>query len=165
MVNLKNTHNKDVMLVEVGFSNYYSDISYQFLVYAMEKTRQANGLGVFYWEPIAHNNWGGYDKGAWDADGSPSRAMDAFKLNTTLSNDQFEIANEFIVYPNPANDILYVKSSGEIINNIKIYNANGVLVRNHSEDLQLQSINISVLPKGIYFLRINGEKTVKFQKR
>ena len=165
MVNLKNTHNKDVMLVEVGFSNYYSDISYQFLVYAMEKTRQANGLGVFYWEPIAHNNWGGYDKGAWDADGSPSKAMDAFKLNSTLSNDQFEIANELIVYPNPANDILYVKSSGESIKNVKIYNANGVLVRNQSEDLQLHSINISVLPRGIYFLRINGEKTVKFQKR
>ncbi|MFY8186392.1 MAG: glycosyl hydrolase 53 family protein [Flavobacterium sp.] len=165
MVNLKNTHNKDVMLVEVGFSNYYSDISYQFLVYAMEKTRQANGLGVFYWEPIAHNNWGGYDKGAWDADGSPSKAMDAFKLNSTLSNDQFEIANELIVYPNPASDILYVKSSGESIKNVKIYNANGVLVRNQSEDLQLHSINISVLPRGIYFLRINGEKTVKFQKR
>lgn len=165
MVNLKNIHNKDVMLVEVGFSNYYSDISYQFLVYAMEKTRQANGLGVFYWEPIAHSNWSEYGKGAWDADGSPSRAMDAFKLNTTLSNDHFEIANELIVYPNPANDILYVKSSGEIIKNIKIYNANGVLVRNHSEDLQLQSINISVLPRGIYFLRINGEKTLKFQKK
>jgi arabinogalactan endo-1,4-beta-galactosidase len=165
MVNLKNTHNKDVMLVEVGFSNFFSDISYQFLVYAMEKTRQANGLGVFYWEPIAHNNWGGYDKGAWDTDGSPSGAMDAFKLNSTLSNDQFEIANELMVYPNPANDILYVKSSGESIKNVKIYNANGVLVRNHSEDLQLQSINISVLPSGLYFLRINGEKTVKFQKR
>ena len=154
MVNLKALHNKDVLLVEVGFSNFRPDISYQFLVYAIEKTRLANGVGIFYWEPIADNTWSGYSKGAWDSDRSPSVAMDAFKLNTTLSNENFETANALMVYPNPANDVLYFKSSGEIIKNVKIYNANGILIRNHQEASALQSVNISVLPKGIYFLRL-----------
>jgi arabinogalactan endo-1,4-beta-galactosidase len=36
------------------------------------------GLGVFYWEPQCHNNWQGYNMGAFTNDGKPSLAMDAF---------------------------------------------------------------------------------------
>uniref|UniRef100_UPI004049CC09 glycosyl hydrolase 53 family protein n=2 Tax=Flavobacterium sp. TaxID=239 RepID=UPI004049CC09 len=164
MVNLKNTHNKDVMMVEVGFSSFRSDISYQFLVYMMEKTRQANGLGVFYWEPIAHNNWSGYDKGAWDADGSPSVAMDAFKFNATLSNESFETGTEFMVYPNPTKDILNIKSSGNIVKNIKIYDINGILLENEQVDATSYFINLSRFPIGLYFLKINDNKPIKFLK-
>jgi arabinogalactan endo-1,4-beta-galactosidase len=36
------------------------------------------GLGVFYWEPQCHNNWQGYNMGAFSNDGNPTVAMDAF---------------------------------------------------------------------------------------
>lgn len=164
MVNLKTIYNKDVMLVEVGFSNFRPDISYQFLVYAMEKTRLANGMGVFYWEPIASANWSSYDKGAWDNDGSPSVAMDAFKLNATLDTNNFEKNNEFYLYPNPTHHFLNFKSIDKVINSVKIYNINGILVSNHQEIATLQSLDISNLSNGIYFVKINNEKPIKIIK-
>jgi len=117
MNSLQSQYNKDVMMVEVGFSNNRPDISYQFLVYMIEKTRQANGLGVFYWEPIARSPFTSYGKGAWDNDGSPSAAMDAFLNSSTLSTTEFLQTQEqnYIVYPNPSSDILNVKSSDERI--------------------------------------------------
>ena len=85
MIDLKSRYNKEVMMVEIGFSYSRQDISYQFLTYMIEKTKQADGLGVFYWEPIARNPFTSYSKGAWDADGSPSLAMDAMSSSSELS--------------------------------------------------------------------------------
>ena len=111
MNSIQSQYNKDVMMVEVGFENSRPDISYQFLVYMIEKTRQANGLGVFYWEPIARSPFTSYSKGAWDNDGSPSQAMDAFLNSSTLSTTEFLQNPEpnYIIYPNPTSDKLHLK--------------------------------------------------------
>ena len=45
------------------------------------ETRSAGGLGVLYWEPQAYNRVG-YTKGAWNADGRPTVALDAFLEGT-----------------------------------------------------------------------------------
>jgi arabinogalactan endo-1,4-beta-galactosidase len=50
----------------------------------IEKTKQAQGLGVLYWEPIARSSFRFYSKGAWNDDGSPSAAMDAFIDRSTI---------------------------------------------------------------------------------
>ena len=107
-IDLQSRYSKDVMVVEVGFSNNRPDISYQFLTYMIEKTRQANGLGVLYWEPIAHGNFTNYSKGAWDTDGSPSIAMDAFKdLGIQNSEGKSFLKNEnFKIIPNPTKNFL-----------------------------------------------------------
>ena len=65
MIDLKTRYNKDVMMVEVGFSNSKPDISHQFLTYMIEKTRQANGHGIFYWEPIARSPFTSYSKASF----------------------------------------------------------------------------------------------------
>ena len=39
-------------------------------------------LGIFYWEPEAYGNWNGYSMGAFDNDGKPTAALDAFKSAT-----------------------------------------------------------------------------------
>ena len=36
-------------------------------------------LGVLYWEPQCYNNWKGYTLGAFNNNGRPSIALDAFK--------------------------------------------------------------------------------------
>jgi len=50
----------------------------------IEKTKQAQGLGVLYWEPIARSSFRFYSKGAWNDDVSPSAAMDAFIDRSTI---------------------------------------------------------------------------------
>ena len=106
MLNIQNSYNKDAMVVEIGFSNSRPDITYQFIVYMIEKTRQAQGLGVFYWEPIAYSPFTAYGKGAWNNDGSPSVGMDAFLDSSTLSNEEFPVNSDeqVFIYPNPVLD-------------------------------------------------------------
>lgn len=75
-------YSKDVMIVEVGMSWTDATACNSFLSDLITKTASVSGgrgLGVFYWEPEAYNNWQGYTLGAFDNSGKPTVAMDAFK--------------------------------------------------------------------------------------
>jgi arabinogalactan endo-1,4-beta-galactosidase len=70
-----------VMLVEAGMPQSLASTSQSFLTDIITKVNgvaNGNGLGVFYWEPEAYNNWQGYGLGAFDNTGKPSIALDAF---------------------------------------------------------------------------------------
>jgi len=79
-----------------------------------------------------------------------------------------EIENtSIIVYPNPVKDILIIKNEQLIINDLKICDLSGRTVgaglvpaqSGRPQGLPLQ-INVSNLPKGIYFVKIETEKGV-----
>ncbi len=75
-------YNKPVMVCEVGMTWTDSVACNSFLTDLITKTKlvTANkGLGVFYWEPEAYNNWQGYTLAAFDNSGKPTIALDAFK--------------------------------------------------------------------------------------
>jgi len=70
-----------VMVVEVGMPESPASTSQSFLTDIITKVNgvaNGNGLGVFYWEPEAYNNWQSYGLGAFDNTGKPSIALDAF---------------------------------------------------------------------------------------
>ena len=70
-----------VMVVEVGMSWDQPAACKAFLRDIISKTKAVNGnkgLGVFYWEPESYNNFSGYTLGAFDNQGRPTIAMDAF---------------------------------------------------------------------------------------
>jgi arabinogalactan endo-1,4-beta-galactosidase len=74
-----------VMLVEVGMPESPASASQSFLTDIITKVNSVangNGLGVFYWEPEAYNNWQSYGLGAFDPTGKPTIAMDAFSGTT-----------------------------------------------------------------------------------
>ena len=159
-IDLQSRYNKEVMVVEVGFSNGKPDISYQFLTYIIEKTRQANGLGVFYWEPIAHGNFTNYSKGAWDIDGSPSVAMDAF-IDLSIQNleDNNYTTNEnFKIIPNPTNSFLKMELNSEDNFSLLIFNTLGEKLIEISNYRNMQKIDISNLKNGIYLIKINNSE-------
>jgi arabinogalactan endo-1,4-beta-galactosidase len=71
-----------VMICEVGMPWTDSVACKSFLTDLITKTRSIannNGLGVFYWEPEAYNNWKSYTLGAFNNNGKPTIALDAFK--------------------------------------------------------------------------------------
>jgi arabinogalactan endo-1,4-beta-galactosidase len=158
MLNIQNSYNKDAMVVEIGFSNSRPDITYQFIVYMIEKTRQAQGLGVFYWEPIAYSPFTSYGKGAWDDDGSPSIAMNAFLDVSTLSTETFEneMLHQYKVYPNPVKDILQIESSLNQIGRIELLDLNGRLLFENKQPAT-KTIDMSRIPRGIYILKIEDQ--------
>jgi arabinogalactan endo-1,4-beta-galactosidase len=68
------------MVVEVGMDASDPADSRSFLTDLITKVNSVasgNGLGVFYWEPEAYN-WQSYGLGAFDANGKPTAALDAF---------------------------------------------------------------------------------------
>jgi arabinogalactan endo-1,4-beta-galactosidase len=72
-------YHKDVMVCEIGFYDTEPQISKDFLVKMIkgcEEVPGGKGLGVFYWEPEGYTQH--YNRNAWQADGKPGAAMDAF---------------------------------------------------------------------------------------
>jgi arabinogalactan endo-1,4-beta-galactosidase len=75
-------YNKDVMVVEVGGEYDKVQNTYDMLratIEAVKKVPNNRGLGVMYWEPQGEKSWSGYSLSAWQTDGKPSPALDAFK--------------------------------------------------------------------------------------
>ncbi len=70
-----------IMVCEVGMSWDQPAACNAFLADLITKVRSLGnnkGLGVFYWEPQAYNNWQGYTLGAFDNSGKPTVALNAF---------------------------------------------------------------------------------------
>jgi hypothetical protein len=83
-----------------------------------------------------------------------------FRLRTSVE----ELESLVKVYPNPADNFLYVENlSGS--NNIRISNIVGQVVRHIDTQDSLFGLNISDLEKGVYFLQITNEKGVKIVEK
>lgn len=75
-------YGKDVMVVEVG--GLYDQVEntknlLEATIKAVKDVPGNRGLGVMYWEPQGEKSWSGYSLSAWQEDGTPSPALDAFK--------------------------------------------------------------------------------------
>jgi arabinogalactan endo-1,4-beta-galactosidase len=74
-------YGSEVMVCEVGMSWDQPTACNAFITDLISKVRSIpnnKGLGVFYWEPEAYNNWQGYSLGAFDNSGKPTIALNAF---------------------------------------------------------------------------------------
>lgn len=77
-------YNKEVMVVEVGGEYNKVQNTQELLIATIKAVKSVpnnKGLGVLYWEPQGEKSWSHYDLSAWQADGKPSPALDAFKEN------------------------------------------------------------------------------------
>lgn len=86
-----------------------------------------------------------------------------YALDTTLGFDQ-NVKNEFIIYPNPTNDIVFFSDNiANEIDNIYIYQFDGKLI----EKIMLASNSISLkdLSKGIYLMKIIKNDGVSFTRK
>lgn len=75
-------YNKEVMVVEVGGDYTLVENTYNMLVAVIKAVKNVpnnKGLGVIYWEPEGEKSWSGYQLNAWQSNGKPSPALDAFK--------------------------------------------------------------------------------------
>lgn len=82
------------------------------------------------------------------------------KDKATLSTTEIGVINpnKISVYPNPANDYIYVKGDLDI-KSISLYNTLGIKVM--SQNLNNERIFVGDLPKGVYFLRFKNQRIDK----
>ncbi len=74
---------------------------------------------------------------------------------STLSTEDFELANSTKIYPNPASDVLNIDSSDINITSVSLKNTLGktVYINNTSN---VDTIDVSGLPSGFYLLEITS---------
>ena len=81
-----------------------------------------------------------------------------YKNTTGVKENNFDI--NFSIYPNPASSTLFISNSKGINGSVKLMGIDGkLLLQTQLSGASLQSMNISELQKGMYFLTIqSGEK-------
>ncbi len=106
---------------------------------------------------ISFENWGGSVFPATDCQGLISSAE-------KIADEALEtnIRTELLVYPNPSYNIIYVDYSGQLPLKYELYNSNGQLALKGS--LSSQTIDVSDLANGIYFIRFYSDKKHFYSK-
>lgn len=84
--------------------------------------------------------------------------LDVNSLATSETN-QFDV----VLYPNAVNDVLNIQSNGEVFKEINVYDILGKKV--DSFTAENNSINLSSLQKGIYFVEIKNEQNQSLRKK
>ena len=76
-----------------------------------------------------------------------------------LGVDEIDNENGFVIYPNPTNDVLFVKTchSASLQSEYRITNIMGQTLMIGEITSENQMIDVSSLTKGIYFITINNE--------
>ncbi len=73
---------------------------------------------------------------------------------------------DFKVYPNPFLNTITIEAEKEI-NNVKVFNQNGQILLGKKWNNKTQTLDLSHLSNGFYYLKVVGEdfqKTVKLEK-
>ncbi|MEA3316869.1 MAG: T9SS type A sorting domain-containing protein, partial [Bacteroidota bacterium] len=70
------------------------------------------------------------------------------------------------IYPNPANDNLFIEINNNINEsyNVQIINISGQVIKNFNSVVNKQEIDISSISKGIYFVKLNSDGLIDKQK-
>ncbi|MCL2434764.1 MAG: M20/M25/M40 family metallo-hydrolase [Lentimicrobiaceae bacterium] len=74
-----------------------------------------------------------------------------------------EYNSNFKIYPNPANDKIFIEG-GVINQNVEVIDINGRLVVNKVAESEIVSVDVSNLTRGVYFVRVGKEVVGKFVK-
>jgi hypothetical protein len=83
-------------------------------------------------------------------------------LNTSI---KYNLKNKLSIYPNPVNDYLQIKILKEKTPyTIQFFDLKGSCVMQQAIKDNNNKINIELLPKGVYFLKIFNEKSSTIQK-
>ena len=82
--------------------------------------------------------------------------MGQFLVQNTLSLDDFFLANQMKVYPNPSNGVVYIGFDSNLkIDQLEFFDLLGRQIENVKVDINNNKIQIKELFKGVYFMRVN----------
>lgn len=96
-------------------------------------------------------------------DNSLASSWSASANANLLSSERFTTDTGIAVYPNPVSGTLRI-NSGEVINNIEVYDIYGKLLQNSRTSSAEAQIDFTLYPTGIYLLKISGNTGTKVQK-
>lgn len=93
----------------------------------------------------------------------PWSGRPAREINPSRINEQY-FENEFLIYPNPANDELKLKWNGMNNISVTIFNPIGQEFKTIVLNKQIETIDLTQFKTGFYFLRIINGNKIKIKK-
>ncbi|MDX2359753.1 MAG: T9SS type A sorting domain-containing protein [Crocinitomicaceae bacterium] len=84
-------------------------------------------------------------------------------LDNIVTIDENELVSSFAVYPNPAIDVLSIRTENADYEEIRLLNSTGELVKSIPFSL-IGQLNVSELPSGWYILEVVGKATTARKK-
>jgi hypothetical protein len=99
-----------------------------------------------------------------NATGTHGLFVDNFNITQVLSSSSFEKLG-LKMYPNPANEFIYIQNASSEISQVEIIDLNGRIINNVSK--AFDKINVANLTPGIYSIKVytnEGNATSKFIK-
>ena len=79
-----------------------------------------------------------------------------YGLDISLASLGFE-KQETVVYPNPASEIIHIKTNESVVSSVAIYNVQGALVQTET-GTNIASVTVKNLKPGLYFMKLNDIK-------
>jgi hypothetical protein len=95
----------------------------------------------------------------YSSNGIPQGSLHCLLSNSSLVKEDIMLT----VFPNPATEVLHL-SADKSIQRIELYDVTGALLYHMGFFSNEGELDISFLPQGIYFLKVNGEKMSRFVK-
>jgi acetyl esterase/lipase len=140
----------------LGYTNYIWDFDDGTIINGISPTHTYTSAAIYY--PTLF---------VTDANGCKSQTSQMIDFSTLQVNN-VELEKSLIVYPNPTQDKLHLKSANSF-NKISVLNTLGQLIRTYQgANKTNQAIDVSELPSGIYTLKViltDGSKMrAKFSK-
>jgi hypothetical protein len=108
----------------------------------------------------------------YDGDANPSNddtnnngTPDYLEFGVALGVQNTSFENLISLYPNPASSIIYIENTSTLaINAISIYSINGSLLRELNDGQNFETIPVSDLASGVYFIKIKCNDKVVTKK-
>ena len=110
--------------------------------------------GTYYWKVVAS-----------DGEYSTESAISTFTIDYLTDINNFNLSNEFIIFPNPTERYLTLKFS-EIPKEyaIEVFNNIGQLILQKKRNSIKEQIDLHALTNGIYYLKVFNEEFSKTEK-
>jgi hypothetical protein len=93
-------------------------------------------------------------------DGNNCHATDKVVVIVKLGLEENTSTGTISIYPNPANDKLFIRCMSNPLNRIELYNSVGQLILQTRVPSDIYEINTSHLGDGIYFIWMYGESQI-----
>lgn len=100
----------------------------------------------------------------WSVVAPPYSNYTGYKILQTgcssLGIEQSHHSEEFAVFPNPSSDRVFIKTNGQNIRNIKIYDVSGRIMQEYSTS----EISLADIPNGVYLIKVQTETSTLVHK-
>ena len=77
------------------------------------------------------------------------------------STNNLDSSSDLKIYPNPVSDVLHLSSERQI-DEVKLFNPTGSLIRRFQFSSNVVELDINFLPTGVYFLQMDGQPAIRF---